>query len=111
MSTKTNAIAQTASLAMLAALALAPLGARADDGAYGLPARNAQAAAVTELGPAPMTCKQALVAAWFVHELERSDGSVIPALDTPRECDKTMYASPEALTPRIARRLEDRQGR
>lgn len=106
--TNTNATSRVASLALLGALALAPLGASADDGAYGVAVASTP---ITDLAARPMTCKQAIDAAWFERELERSDGSVIPALDTPQECERRIYAAPEGLTPWIRRREEDGQRR
>jgi len=83
---------QVASLAVFAALAIVPMGARADGGAYDLPAANIQNVRVEESEPKQLTCVEATKAAWFMRQLELTDGDVEPAFDAPRECEREIYA-------------------
>ena len=94
---KLNGKAQLASLAMFAAFALVPMGARADGGgdggAYDFPAANVDQARSEERAPERVTCVEAKKVAWFSHEMERTDGDVEPVLDMPRECSREIYAT------------------
>jgi len=54
---------------------------------------NVQEARSEERAPERVTCVEAKKVAWFQHELERSDGEVEPAIDTPRECSREIYAT------------------
>ena len=89
---------QVASLAVFAALAIVPMGARADGdggggGAYDFPAALVQDARIEERSePKQVTCAEATKAAWFMRQLELTDGDVEPAFDTPRECGREIYA-------------------
>jgi hypothetical protein len=40
----------------------------------------------------PMTCTQASQYAWFMHELEQSDGSYSNTVDQPVECQRELIA-------------------
>ncbi len=90
---------QVASLAVFAALAIVPMGARAEDGgdgggggAYDFPAANVQSVRIEEREPKHLTCVEATNAAWFQRSLELTDGDVTPMIDTPRECERDIYA-------------------
>ena len=90
------------SLAVFAALAIVPMGARAEDGSgdggeYNLPAANVSDRN-EERAAENVTCAQATKAAWFQHELELSDGDVTPAIDTPRACQREIYATADKAT-------------
>ena len=99
---KMKSTAQLASFAMFAAFALVPMGTRADGGgdggAYDFPMANAGEARSEERAPERVTCVEAKKVAWFSHELERTDGDVEPALDTPRECNREVYATADEAT-------------
>ena len=89
-----------ASAAVFAALAIVPMGARADDGgdgggggAYDFPAANVQDVRIEEREPRKLSCVEATKAAWFQRELEISDGDVQPTVDMPRECQREIYAT------------------
>ena len=43
--------------------------------------------------PAAMTCAQATANAWFIRQMELSDGDVDPAYPTPAECQRTLVAN------------------
>jgi hypothetical protein len=92
------------SLAVFAALAIVPMAARADDGdgggggEYDFPAANVQQPRTENVAAENVTCVQATKAAWFQHELELSDGDVTPAMDTPRECQREIYATADMAT-------------
>jgi hypothetical protein len=87
---------QVLSLSVFAALAIVPMGTRADDGgsggAYDFPAANVQDFRIEDRAEENVTCAQATKAAWFMHQLELSDGSGSSAVDTPRECEREIYA-------------------
>ena len=77
----------------VAALAVASQGVRADD--YSQP--DTSQFARYEANAQPMTCSQATALAWFMHQLELSDGSTNGAVDTPAECERTYLAkSPDS---------------
>ena len=99
---KVKSNAKLASLAMFAGLALLPMGTRADDGgsggAYDFPMANVDESRSEERAPERVTCVEAKKVAWFAHEIERTDGDVEPALDTPRECNREIYATAEEAT-------------
>jgi len=84
-------------IASLASFVL-PAPANADGGDYLLP----MAASIGEFNsvdePAPAAtggnaCVEAQKAAWFLHELERSDGEVSPAAPNIGECNRVIYAT------------------
>ena len=88
---------QVASLAVFAALAIVPMGARADGdggsgGAYDFPAANVQNVRIEESEAKQLTCVEATKAAWFQRSLELTDGDVSPMIDSPRECEREIYA-------------------
>jgi hypothetical protein len=83
-----------ASAAVFAALAIVPMGARAEDGGtYEFPAANVQDARIEEREPKQLTCVEATKAAWFERQLELSDGNVDPTFDMPRECQREIHAT------------------
>ena len=76
-SKKAIAVATVAAISAMAGLA------RADDGGsedYMIPAAYL---AGDDNGGTPATCAEVRAAAWFNHELERSDGDVSPKGDEP----------------------------
>ena len=91
-----NGKTQVLSLAVFAALAIVPMGSRADDGgsggAYDFPSANFQEPRDERVAES-LNCAQATNAAWFEHQLELSDGDVSPAMDSPRECNRDIYAT------------------
>ena len=96
---------QVLSIAVFAALAIVPMGTRADDGgdggsggAYDFPAANVQDFRVEDRAEEKVSCAQATKAAWFMHQLELSDGSSSTAMETPRECEREIYATADAAT-------------
>jgi hypothetical protein len=40
-----------------------------------------------------VTCAEATKTAWFLREIERSDGDVAPEMETPQECQREIYAT------------------
>ena|SRR2546421_4437013 len=93
---KTSSKTHLLSLAVFAALAIVPMGARAEDGGgdggeYTLPASNAPDYVADR--SENVTCVQATKAAWFQREIELTDGDVTPAMETPRECQREIYAT------------------
>ena len=88
---------QVLSLAVFAALAILPMGSRADDGgsggAYDFPTANYQEPRDEERMAENVSCAVATKAAWFGHQLEISDGEVSPVADAPRECNREIYAT------------------
>jgi len=94
---KVNGNTQIASFAMFAALALVPMGTRADDGggggAYDFPMANADESRSEERAPERVTCVEAKKVAWFQREMERTDGDVEPVLDAQTQCSGEIYAT------------------
>ena len=81
-------------LASLAAFALLPAPVNADGGDYLLPVVATIGefdAAGAEPNRESNTCAEARRVAWFLHELERSDGEVSPAADFGA-CNREIYA-------------------
>lgn len=83
-------------LASFASLALMPAPANADGGDYLLPV----VASIGEFNieqddgtSAPNACVEARQAAWFLHEMERSDGEVSPAVPNVAECNRVIFAA------------------
>jgi hypothetical protein len=81
-------------IASFAAMALMPAPANADGGDYLLPVVTAIGEFNSE-APARETnaCAEARNAAWFLHEVERSDGEVSPAMPNVAECNREIYAA------------------
>jgi hypothetical protein len=77
------------SLAVATALVAFQGAAKADD--YSQP--NTDQFARSEERAEPMTCAQARAYAWFVHELEISDGGPDNALAQPSECSSDFVAT------------------
>ena len=85
-------------IASFAAMALMPAPANADGGDYLLPmaASVGEFNTVDEASPAGNggnPCAEAQKAAWFLHEIERSDGEVSPAMPNVAECNREIYAA------------------
>lgn len=83
-------------IAALASLALMPAPASADGGDYLLPV----VATIGEFNleqddgiTAPGECAEARDAAWFQHEMERSDGEVSPAAPRVEACERLIFAA------------------
>ena len=76
------------SLAVATALVAFSGAAKADD--YAQP--NTDQFARSEERAEPMTCAQARAYAWFVHELERTDGGGDSAAQQPAECSRDFIA-------------------
>ena len=83
-------------IASFASLVLLPAPANADGGDYLLPV----VASIGEFNiqqddgqNSPNSCVEARKAAWFIHELERSDGDVSPAVPNVEECNRVIFAA------------------
>lgn len=83
-------------IASFASLVLLPAPAHADGGDYLLPV----VATIGEFNieqddgiRAPSECAEARKAAWFLHEVERSDGEVSPAVPNVEECERLIFAA------------------
>ena len=83
-------------IASFASLALLPAPANADGGDYLLPV----VASIGEFNieqddgaSAPNACLEARKAAWFLHEMERSDGEVSPGVPNVEECNRVIFAA------------------
>ena len=80
--------------ASCAAMALVPAAAHAEGGDYLLPVvttfdeRNAE-----EPARETNACVEARKVAWFMHEVERSDGDVSPVAPNIAECNREIYAA------------------
>jgi hypothetical protein len=75
-----------------------PAPVNADGGDYLLPmaASVGEFNTVDEASPAGNggnPCAEALKAAWFLHEIERSDGEVSPTAPNISECNRVIYAA------------------
>jgi hypothetical protein len=81
-------------IASFAAMALVPAPATADGGDYLLPVVSTFGDFNVE-EPARDTnaCAEARKAAWFLHEVERSDGEVSPAMPNVVACNREIYAA------------------
>jgi hypothetical protein len=88
-----------ASIAVFAALAIVPAGARADDGgdggAYDFPAASVVSndVRIEERVAETPTCATAKKASWFENQLEITDGYVATPMGMPRECEREIYAT------------------
>ena len=81
-------------IASFAAMALVPAPAHAEGGDYLLPAVTAfEELNAEEPVRAENACAEARNAAWFAHEVERSDGEVSPAVPNIAECNRVIYAA------------------
>jgi hypothetical protein len=69
-------------VAALAALAAISGASRADDDTN-----------VAADGYRQLSCADALQAAWFNRQLERTDGDVSPEVETPAECNRELIAT------------------
>lgn len=83
-------------IASLASAVLLPAPANADGGDYLLPV----VASIGEFNieqdngtNSPNACVEARKAAWFLHEMERSDGEVSPATPNVEECNRVIFAA------------------
>jgi hypothetical protein len=81
-------------VASFAAMTLTLAPAHADGGDYLLPVVTTFAERNAE-EPARDTnaCAEARKAAWFLHEVERSDGDVSPAMPNVIACNREIYAA------------------
>ena len=83
-------------IATFASAVLLPAPANADGGDYLLP----MVATIGEFNieqddgvNAPNACLEARKAAWFLHEMERSDGEVSPVAPNVEECNRVIFAA------------------
>jgi hypothetical protein len=82
-------------IASFAAMALMPAPAYADGGDYLLPAFTALGEFNAEDAGDRNTdsCAEARKAAWFLHEVERSDGDVSPTMPNVVACNREIHAA------------------
>lgn len=82
-------------IASFASLALLPAPVNAEGGDYLLPvvASIGEFNIEQDEGAAPNACVEARKAAWFLHEMERSDGEVSPLTPNVEECNRVIFAA------------------